>query len=674
MSNIILFVPKDQLDARRNLASFVDICKNQLTVFGADLDWDRNGWPGVGNFTKKGAPSRGYKAEQLLHPSIMDFAKSYVRYQQGLKPSKLKNEFKAIRCIEEALLSKKGIADITLVDPDVMDVAAAVAATYKATAYQAGLNLQGLVTFLNESRIISSPVNWVNPFSKEMEIGSTSVEGKQKRDEKMPPDGAIDAMAEMFYNDLQSPRDRFTTSIFALCLCAPSRISEVQDLPANCLHYETDSKGVNRVGLRFYAGKGYMSDIKWLPTVMNGVAEEAVRRLLELSEAGRAVARWYEENPEKFYRHAECPNVSEDYPLSSLQVCEAMGIKPGVNAATAVKSFFATYSPYKALTDQGGKLTLRFLNEYCRSKLPAGFPWKNKERHIRYSEALCGFRKHELRPDLTTSPVAVWTPGVNDFTLDINYRAGQERSIWQRQGYKNADGSPVHMVSHQIRHYLNTLANRGGLGQLDIAKWSGRKNIHQNSTYNHMHDDEYVEMARDVGVGGVLAKVKVNDPVTYADLGEIGEGIAHLTPYGFCVHNFAMLPCQKHRDCINCTEQVCIKGDKVKLERLILVRDGTRSQLAKAREADEQGVYGADRWAQHQIKTLERAEQLISILESPDTPDGTIVRLSNDQEFSPLKRAIAARSATPKLKAPTPPAQNDDEDLEMEELRDLMGI
>ncbi|MNJ42419.1 hypothetical protein D3C77_373900 [compost metagenome] len=507
-----------------------------------------------------------------------------------------------------------------------------------------------------------------------MEIDSTSEEGKKKREDKMPPEGAVDAMAEMFFNDLQNPRDRFTTSIFALCMCAPSRISEVQDLPQDCLHYETDNKGEPRVGLRFYAGKGYMSDIKWLPTVMVGVAEEAVRRLKELSAPGRDLAQWYEDNPDKFYRHVDCPNVSDDHPLSSLQVCEALGLKPGANATTTVGKFFTTYAPYKALKATGGAITLDFLNEYCRSKLPKGFPWKNKERHIRYSNALCGFRQHELRPDLSTSPVAIWTPGKSTFSTDINYINGQERSIWERHGYKAVDGSPMHMVSHQIRHYLNTLANRGGLGQLDIAKWSGRKNIHQNATYNHMTDDEYVEMARGVGVGGVLAKVRTNAPVTFEDLGEIGEGIAHLTDYGFCVHNFAMLPCQKHRDCVNCTEQVCIKGDAIKLQRLKALRDGTEAQLAKARSADEAGVYGADRWSQHQIKTLERANQLIEILESPDMADGTIVRLSNDQEFSPLKRALAARSTSPKLTAATPSAQNDDDELDMDELRELMGI
>ncbi|EGH67137.1 putative integrase, partial [Pseudomonas syringae pv. actinidiae str. M302091] len=121
--------------------------------------------------------------------------------------------------------------------------------------------------------------------------------------------------------------------------------------------------------------------------------------------------------------------------------------------------------------------------------------------------------------------------------------------------------------------------------------------------------------------------------------------------YGFCVHDFSMLPCQKHRDCLNCTEQVCVKGDEERLERLMQQRDGIRTQLEKAREASENGLYGADRWSQHQIKTLERISQLVDILESPDTPVGSVIRLRNNQEFSPLNRELAARSGAPKLVA-----------------------
>jgi len=669
MSNVILFAPKAQLTCRENLDEFVLMCRDRLTVFGEDLDWYSHAWPGVGNFTKKAAPSRGYTEAQLLSADILSFAKAYVRYQQGHNPSKLKNEFKAIRCIEEALLTVKGCADITQTDLSVLDEAGRVAATYESTSYQAGISLVKLVEFLNESGIIAAPLVWRSPFRKPKEIHRTDAIGKQKREEKMPPEGALEAMAEMFFNDLQAPRDCFTTSIFALCASAPSRITEVQDLPLNCLHRELDRKTkMERVGLRFYAGKGYQSDIKWVPTVMTEVAEEAVRRLTQLSAPGRKLAQWLEAHPDRFYRHEACPNVEEHHPLTPEQALLALGLLPGKSAIGVLKQKLRSYAPFKEFYAKNGFVTLGFLNEFVHSTLPKDWPWLNKERHIKYAEALCCFRQGEFREDQTTSPVTVWAPGKSTFTTDINYIDGQERSIWERYSYKNVDGTPISMASHQIRHFLNTIANRGDMGQLAIAKWSGRKNIHQNATYNHMTDEEHVEMARGAGIGTALGKVRQNLPVTLADLEAVGDGVAHATIFGFCVHDYSMLPCQKHRDCLNCTEHACVKGEAIKLERLKAHRDAIQDQLAKAQSANEDGIYGADRWSAHQIKTLERADQLIAILESKDTPDGTIIRLSSDQEFSPLKRAIAARSSAPSLPAPA------EAEPDMDELRALLGV
>ena len=60
MSNILLFKPKAELDARANLDAFIAMCRDKLTVFGVNLDWESHAWPKVCNFTVMGAPSRGY--------------------------------------------------------------------------------------------------------------------------------------------------------------------------------------------------------------------------------------------------------------------------------------------------------------------------------------------------------------------------------------------------------------------------------------------------------------------------------------------------------------------------------------------------------------------------------------------------------------------------------------
>ncbi len=674
MSNILLFKPQAELDARANLKVFIAMCRDKLTVFGADLNWDSNAWPKVCNFTVMGAPARGYSPEQLLDAEIIPFAKAYMRYQQGHNPTKLKNEIKAIRCIEKALLQVKGNADITLVDANVMDIAAVVAREFQASAYQAGIALRKLVEFLNESRIISRQIIWKNPNSKPAELIRTDSEAKAKRDAKMPDEQWLDWMAEMFANDLQASRDRFTTSIFGLLMCAPSRITEIQNLPANCLHYEVDDQGTKCVGLRFHGGKGFGCDIKWSSEVFNETAIEAVRRLTVLSEAGRKLARWYEENPDNFYRHESCPAVGETQSLTDEQACMALGLSSeALRPSSRLRQYFKAYEPYQVLKARGESLTLAFLNTYCRSQLPEGWPWKNKELQVKFSGALCCFRWNELRGDMPPSPVLLWVPSKSTFTTDLNYIDGQEQSIWKRNGYKNLDGSEISMTSHQVRHYLNTIGQQNALGELYIARWSGRANIHQNATYNHMTTDEYVALAKGVGVGSALVKIKANLPVTFADLEAVGEGIAHVTEYGFCVHDFSMLPCQKHRDCLNCTEQVCVKGDDSKLQRLTQQREGIRLQLKKTQEASSSGEFdvgSVDRWTAHQTKTLERVEQLIQIIESPDTANGAVIRMRHDQEFSPLKRALAAKSSTPKLSAPA----KDIEEPEIDELRALLGV
>ena len=605
MGEIFQFTPKSEVDAQSNVSEFIRRCRDDLSVFGEDLDWDNHSWPGVANFTKAGVPSRGFSDDQLLDKQIVPFAKAYLRYQQGHKPTKLKNEIKAIRCIEPALLQVKGVADISFVDTLVLDEAIVVARReFTATAYQAGTQLTRLAKFLSDNHLITSPIVWKSPLSKPKELNRTGTAGRKKREEKLPPDYVLEYMAEMFANDIQEPRDRYTIATFALLMCAPGRNMEVHDLPVNCLHWEKDRKGVDRLGLRYIAGKGFGPDIKWIPTPMVEIAVEAVRRLTELSEPGRKLARELE--------------AKDD------------------------------------------------LNDY---ELPKGWPWKNKERGIKWSNALYTMRKHEIHSVKGVLPDVLWTPGKSAFTFDLTERPNVDhKSIWTKHGYTNPDGSPIRLTSHQIRHYLNTLAERGDLGQLDIAKWSGRANIDQNKTYNQMSEHEILDKVKGEKalqqLAGPLGKVKSNEPVTREDLKAPGEGAAHVTLFGFCIHDYSMVPCQKHRDCLNCTEQVCIKGDGDKLKRLKEERDFIADLLAKAQIADEDGVYGADRWSTHHLRTLKRVDQLIEILESPSVEEGAIIRLRNDQEHSPLKREIQARETALEVESNGP---------DKDEMRALLG-
>jgi hypothetical protein len=82
-----------------------------------------------------------------------------------------------------------------------------------------------------------------------------------------------------------------------------------------------------------------------------------------------------------------------------------------------------------------------------------------------------------------------------------------------------------------------------------------------------------------------------------------------------------------YRDCINCEEQECIKGETQKEANLRMLKSETEYLLKQAREALSEEEYGADTWVRHQTDTLERVNALLSILEDPAVPIGARIRL-----------------------------------------------
>jgi hypothetical protein len=79
-----------------------------------------------------------------------------------------------------------------------------------------------------------------------------------------------------------------------------------------------------------------------------------------------------------------------------------------------------------------------------------------------------------------------------------------------------------------------------------------------------------------------------------------------------------MSPCEKFRDCVNCTEQVCIKGDDAeKLDRIKIRLEKLERLFFLADAAVESGEIGTDRWYQYHKKTVTRLRELVAILENP---------------------------------------------------------
>ena len=138
---------------------------------------------------------------------------------------------------------------------------------------------------------------------------------------------------------------------------------------------------------------------------------------------------------------------------------------------------------------------------------------------------------------------------------DLLGARGQPIGVAAKLGYREPDESLIRLKTHQARHYVCTLAERGSMAQEDLAKWAGRATLKDNRVYNHMGESERVEQARGVLEGTELAGrsggLEVNEPTTRAEFNLRAVGPTHSTEFGACEHDWAMTPCIAHADCLN---------------------------------------------------------------------------------------------------------------------------
>ena len=291
--NILIFTPKFERDAKRNLRDFISFAKN-LPPLNEKMDYASPYWKGAVNFTKVGVSSQNRDPVNLLDDSIMPFAKAYVLYSQTLNRAKTFNEMKAIRSIEKVMKRSNDRVDVLIINSVVLDQAAQeIRESYSSqAAYHGGAHLEKLQKFLIDKKIIKS-FSWLNPIKRgEDTVEKVGKNGAENRNKKLPDENALLALAEIFAlgEERLSSRDIFTTSAIAILLTAPARASELFYLKADCLHEDMDRHGNKALGIKWYSGKGYGYEVEWVPSAMEDTVRKAVSRLQKLSANARKFA------------------------------------------------------------------------------------------------------------------------------------------------------------------------------------------------------------------------------------------------------------------------------------------------------------------------------------------------------------------------------------------------
>jgi hypothetical protein len=697
--NILLFTPKHELDYEKNIEDFIKLVANAPEP-NINMDYQSHFWPKIGNFTKLGVSSKNREVNNLLDKSIIPFAKAYIKYKAIKSGASMYAQFYAIRSLEAACLKVTPHINLSKLLPRDFDQAVQEAKNNMGAgaAYQAGIKLNSLRVFLIENKMMK-PFEWKCLLSKPKDRKDQTGEAGQKyREDKMPDENAIMAIAKIFSKDIEqlSERDVFTTSTFSLLMSAPERGSEPLYLKADCLDIlikksesipeknnnesvlqddgselligskSNESLGLEetdkQIGIRWFSGKGYGYENKWVPSVMNSVVEVAINRLLKLSEGARAFAKLIEESSE-FPRHPLCPNVNESQKLTKEQAVAALGLNTGgmtkKQATTSGNQLLRRHD----IERKDYVVTLSDLNTIIRNKLPTGWPYipfikgKGKVR-VKWSESLYAAFANQYDKVKATIITEFWMPSINTLNEDLKPTKKKNRStgelstgtlsVFARNGLKD-----IELRSHQPRHLLDTIASVNGMGDTLRSKWAGRADPAHNKYYDHTSEEEYnhdwleEQSSQDLVKTDELKnlfKVQIarGDSRSLQEYNTLTSLALHLTEFGECKQSYIDQPCFKHRDCINCNEHICIKGNKEKLSRLEDKLKREKILLKGDKKAVDEKVNGALQWYNRRKLTVARCEELIQHLKNPNLKDGDRIKLADVDDITHLDRALEA--------------------------------
>jgi hypothetical protein len=661
MADIVVFQPKAELDAQANLDGFIESCRHDLTIFGTNLDFDALSWDLTKYLERRTVTNsraavtfstwgtRNDTQPVSLAQPFQSFAKGYLRYMHGLRPTKIIDfRLTALRALEFVLTENGGEANPVLLDTGLFNRAAQAIGLELAetTAYRIGGQLEMIARFLTENRLTKVPVHWKNHLKRPSDTNRVGKEADERRKKKLPSEAALDALPKAF-RIATNPADVIVTATAAILCSAPDRITEVMTLPVDCEHWGKHNDE-EVYGIRWWPAKGAEPMVKWVVPSMASVVQEALAKIRTHTVEARRVAKWYEDNPRQVYLPADKEHLRYQEWLSMSELAEWLGLANRNSANVWCKGHDVQTTTQEG---SGKKAFARFsdIEVAVIGMLPSEFPVFDKSTGLRYSEALFVARVNEINRHkgvLTSMVIPITIQQISD-GLGGRVEHGCH-SVFSLMGFTEPDGGPIQINTHQLRHYLSTLAQLGGMSQLDIAKWSGRKDIRQNAAYDHVSADQMLQKVRDA-IGdasqmfGPLAELPKRVLIPRDEFARLIVPTAHTTDFGFCIHDYTMSPCQLNADCTHCQDLACIKGDEERAAKLRLRLEEARSLYEHSLAAVGEGYAGGDRWMKHQEATVERLSQLCGILDDPSVPNGSVIQLATPHMASRVTQAVEAR-------------------------------
>lgn len=508
----------------------------------------------------------------------------------------------------------------------------------------------------------------------------------------------MDGCENVSHQDGYLTADRIACSETSLLFAAPSRIGELPLLSINPFH-EINIGGTKLTSLRWRGSKGMVDHEKHVHQEMVPVIRKSVHYLELIGREARVLASFYE-NPDisrtkLFKEHGldvDAPEVNNDK-VGLWELAGTLNLydKVELDRIKATKRWPKGETHTNLLLDRREVLTFGQLcpdfpfsvepdtvisNQIARCILypdtntqknlpflPTGYfitmgelesQWITylresiddfpyivqgvEGKRIKMSQAL-----FLVRGDQINGRGANFKYGGSRFAIKKsatklnevwnNYFEGNHRNLFAKHGY---DPLEYRLKTHQIRHYLNTLAQRADLNEEIIALWSGRASTSQNVVYNH---ETTAETEAKLSIKGIIGSNDNNIvPITEEEVKlRAGTEFASRTDKGYCTQSLYVNPCTRmtigSSDCVGCPSHCHVKGDTEGLENL---KQDMDLQIQRIVSVDPEKIRNnviMQKWLDLHVQNIKIMRALVDLLADTELEEGAIIRYSRGTRF-----------------------------------------
>lgn len=482
------------------------------------------------------------------------------------------------------------------------------------TTHKIGHRLLRLAQFL-AARQICRPLYYTLQTPRPSDFNNHTLSGQAARRAKLPSANALNGLADIYRELATEPADRLLAAAIALLTVTGFRVRELLTLPEDCEVYE-QHEGEVAYGVRYYKEKSKggrkMLAVRWLTPLQAELAQAAIAEIRRLTTGARVQAKALEVQPDRIV----LPGIKPEQRLSAKEVCDLLGLR----SPTTIYKWCQAGFPHEY---QGSKCLLRAqdLADYLyQQRRP--FLWTVDRKDGTYqmlSETLFIAPRHFFRRGkgnihLLIDPVV--SQQVNDFLRSRD----NMKSAFARFDIREEDGAVCAITSHQLRHWLNDLADKGGLPIELLTRWMGRENAYDTEAYRHASVDERLawvkQSIQEERLSGTMTDVYFELPEGERDAFLSGQIQAvHFTPMGICIHDFAIEPCPYHLNCVRgCPDYLRTKGNQRERQYLLQIRENTQQALAYAnKQANEGNQDLAEAWVSHHEATLRGIDAALTV-------------------------------------------------------------